>query len=103
MIINNTPVSANFNILCPTKKFIHFVVNKFDKNSDVYGFGFADAEEMKLVDKIPLLICTICDMNEMVIHFVLQLYDQLGRIRSSAMASLTPSFHHNASSFFLHF
>ncbi|PAV88868.1 hypothetical protein WR25_01736 isoform A [Diploscapter pachys] len=69
LIINNVPLSSNFTISSPSSCFVHFVSNKFDKNCDVYGFGFKEPADME------------------------RFYNKLSEIRSSAIASLTPTFH----------
>ncbi|PAV59521.1 hypothetical protein WR25_16324 [Diploscapter pachys] len=49
LIINNVPLSSNFTISSPSSCFVHFVSNKFDKNCDVYGFGFKEPADMERV------------------------------------------------------
>ncbi|PAV65854.1 hypothetical protein WR25_16429 [Diploscapter pachys] len=69
LIVNNVPLSSNFTISSPSPYFVHFVSNKFDRNCDVYGFGFKEPVDME------------------------RFYNRLSEIHSSAIASLTPTFH----------
>ncbi|KAE9416954.1 hypothetical protein Angca_001834, partial [Angiostrongylus cantonensis] len=69
LIFNFAPLSACFTFSCLSSKFVRLIINKFDRATSAYGFGFSSSREME------------------------KFCDQLDRTSIYAKATLAPSLH----------